>query len=157
MKVGEVYALLGMDFAQFNKDERTARQRTQTLGSSLSGIIKNAFSFTLGMGFFEAVKQGFRSTVGTMFSFNAQMEQAQIGFSTMLGSAQRAKRFLDDVAAFAAKTPFEFPDLLDASKRMLAYGFAAEDVLPTMEAVGNATAVGLGSQGIDGSSWLSAR
>lgn len=150
MKVGEVYALLGMDFSQFNKDERTARQRTQTLGSSLSGIIKNAFSFTLGMGFFEAVKQGFRSTVGTMFSFNAQMEQAQIGFSTMLGSAQRAKRFLDDVAAFAAKTPFEFPDLLDASKRMLAYGFAAEDVLPTMEAVGNATAsVGLGAQGID--------
>lgn len=150
MKVGEIYALLGMDFNQFDKDERTAKRRSEQLGQSLSGIIKNAFSFTLGMGFFEAVKQGFRSTVGTMFSFNAQMEQAQIGFSTMLGSAQRAKRFLDDVAAFAAKTPFEFPDLLDASKRMLAYGFAAEDVLPTMEAVGNATAaVGLGAQGID--------
>jgi len=150
MKVGEVYALLGMDFSQFNKDERTAKRRTETLGSSLSGVLKNAFSFTLGMGFFQAVQAGFRSTVGTMIGFNAQMEQAQIGFTTMLGSAQKAKRFLDDLAAFAAKTPFEFPDLLDASKRMLAYGFAAEDVLPTMQAVGNATAaVGLGAQGID--------
>ncbi|HHX29281.1 MAG TPA: tape measure protein [Firmicutes bacterium] len=150
MKIGEVYSMLGMDFAQFNKDERTAKRRTETLGSSLSGVLKNAFSFTLGMGFFSAVQTGFRSTVGTMISFNAQMEQAQIGFTTMLGSAQRAKRFLDDVAKFAAKTPFEFPDLLDASKRMLAYGFAAEDVLPTMEAVGNATvAVGLGAQGIN--------
>ena len=149
MKVGEVYALLGMDFSQFNKDERTAKRRTETLGSSLSGVLKNAFSFTLEWASLRRL-EGFRSTVGTMFSFNAQMEQAQIGFTTMLGSAQRAKRFLDDVAKFAAKTPFEFPDLLDASKRMLAYGFAAEDVLPTMEAVGNATAaVGLGAQGIN--------
>jgi tape measure domain-containing protein len=78
------------------------------------------------------------------------MEQARIGFTTMLGSAERAEAFLRDVADFAVRTPFEFPELLDASKRMLAYGFAAEDVLPTLEAVGNASAaVGLGTEGIN--------
>ncbi len=150
MLVGEVFARMGLDSKQYEKDlsklEGVTRREATTLGS----IFKNAFSVALGMGVFEAVKRGFRAVVGESISFNAQMEQARMGFTTMLGSAERAEAFLSDMAEFAAKTPFEFPELLDASKRMLAYGFAAGDVLPMMEAVGNATAaLGLGAQGID--------
>ena len=150
MLVGEVFARMGLDSKQYEKNLGRLEGVTQKQANTLGGIFKNAFSVALGMGVFEAVKRGFRAVVGESISFNAQMEQARIGFTTMLGSAERAQVFLDDMAKFAAKTPFEFPELLDASKRMLAYGFAAEDVLPTMEAVGNATAaLGLGAQGID--------
>ena len=150
MLVGEVFARMGLDSKQYEKDldrlENVTKKRALTLGN----IFKGALSVTIGMTMFEAVKRGFQSVVGESISFNAQMEQARIGFTTMLGSAERAQVFLDDMAKFAAKTPFEFPELLDASKRMLAYGFAAEDVLPTMEAVGNASAaVGLGTEGIN--------
>lgn len=150
MLVGEVFARMGLDSKQYEKDlsrlEGVTRREATTLGS----IFKNAFSVALGMGVFEAVKRGFQTIASTAISFNAQMEQARIGFTTMLGSAERADKFLRDVADFAARTPFEFPELLDAAKRMLAYGFAAEDVLPTMEAVGNASAaVGLGTAGIN--------
>lgn len=150
MKVGELCARLGMDFSQFDKDERTAKSRTQSLGSSLSGIIKNAFSFGLGMTFFSAVQRGFKATVGGAVSFNDTLEQATIGFTTMLGSARRADSFLSDLAKFAAHTPFEFEGLLDASKRMMALGFAAGDVIPTMTAIGDAAAaLGSGQEGID--------
>lgn len=150
MKVGELCARLGMDFSQFDKDERTAKSRTQSLGSSLSGIIKNAFSFGLGMTFFSAVQRGFKATVGGAVSFNDTLEQATIGFTTMLGSARRADSFLSDLAKFAARTPFEFEGLLDASKRMMALGFAAQDVIPTMTAIGDAAAaLGSGQEGID--------
>ncbi len=150
MLVGEVFARMGLDSKQYEKDldrlENVTKKRALTLGN----IFKGALSVTIGMTMFEAVKRGFQAVVGESISFNAQMEQARIGFATMLGSAERAEAFLSDMAEFAAKTPFEFTELLDASKRMLAYGFAAEDVLPTMEAVGNATAaLGLGAQGID--------
>jgi len=150
MLVGEVFARMGLDSKEYERSldrlENVTKKRALTLGN----ILKNALSVTIGMSMFEAVKRGFQTVVGESISFNAQMEQARIGFTTMLGSAERAQVFLDDMAKFAAKTPFEFPELLDASKRMLAYGFAAEDVLPTMEAVGNATAaLGLGAQGID--------
>jgi len=68
----------------------------------------------------------------------------------MLGDAQRAEVFLSQLADFARDTPFEFPELLEASKRMLAYGFAAEEILPTLRAVGDASAgLGAGAQGID--------
>jgi len=56
------------------------------------------------------------------------------------------------MADFAVKNSavFEFPSLIEASKRMLAYGFAAEEVLPTLRAVGDAAAaLGAGSEGID--------
>jgi tape measure domain-containing protein len=150
MLVGEAFARMGLDSKQFKKDLSGLEGVTRREATTLGAVFKNAFSVALGMGVFEAVKRGFQAIASTSISFNAQMEQARIGFTTMLGSAERAEAFLSDMAEFAAKTPFEFPELLDASKRMLAYGFAAEDVLPTMEAVGNASAaVGLGTEGIN--------
>ncbi len=150
MKVGDLFAQMQIDFSTFNKDERLAKQRTETLGSSLSGVLKNAFSFTLGMGFFQAVQRGFKSTIGSAISFSDTLEQATIGFTTMLGGARRADAFLSRLADFAAHTPFEFEGLLDASKRMMALGFAADDVIPTMTAIGDAAAaLGSGQQGID--------
>ena len=150
MLVGEVFARMGLDSKQFEKDLSRLEGVTRREATTLGAVFKNAFSVALGIGVFEAVKRGFQTIASTAIGFNAQMEMARIGFTTMLGSAERAEVFLRDMADFAAKTPFEFPELLDASKRMLAYGFAAEDVLPMMEAVGNATAaLGLGAQGID--------
>ena len=76
-------------------------------------------------------------------------EQADIAFSTMLGP-ERAKRMLSDLAEFARTTPFEMAGLTSATQKLLAYGFAADDVIPLLESVGNATAgLGAGQEGID--------
>lgn len=150
MLVGEVFARMGLDSKQYEKDLSRLEGVTRRKATTLGDIFKNAFSVAFGIGVFEAVKRGFQTIAGTAISFNAQMEQARIAFTSMLGSAEAADVFLRKLYDFAARTPFEFPELLDASKRMLAYGFAAGDVLPMMEAVGNATAaLGLGAQGID--------
>jgi len=150
MTVGQVIAKLGVDPKEYEKGLKKAEAQADKAGLKIGNIFKNAFSVTLGMGMFEALKKGFKSTVGTAISFNSMLQTAQIGFATMLGSAEKAQAFLDDMADFAAKTPFEYPELLEAAKRMLAYGFAAENVLPTLRAVGDATAaLGMGSEGID--------
>ena len=97
-----------------------------------------------------AVGKLVKTVAKTAIEYNSMLQTAQIGFATMLGSAEKAQKFLDDMADFAAKTPFEYPELLDAAKKMLAYGFAAENVLPTLRAVGDATAaLGMGGEGID--------
>jgi tape measure domain-containing protein len=77
--------------------------------------------------------------------FNAMKEQAQIAFTSMLGSGRAAKTFLDELQSFAAKTPFEFPDLLRGSQKLLAMGFAAKDLIPTMTSLGDAAAAMGGS------------
>ena len=76
-------------------------------------------------------------------------EQADIALSTMLGP-ERAKQMIADLTDFAKKTPFEMSGLTDATQKLLAYGFTAEDVIPTLTAIGDATAaLGSGQEGID--------
>ncbi len=104
------------------------------ISTSLGGIAKVGL---LGLG-------GLVAGVGAVgIGFDNMKQQAQIAFTTMLGSGAKAKAFLDDLQDFAQKTPFEFPDLIKGSQRLMAMGFAAKDVRPTLTAVGDAVA-GLG-------------
>lgn len=80
----------------------------------------------------------------------ADMEQTRKAFTTLLKDATLAKDFLAELETFAANTPFELPGLLQASKKMLAFGFTANQVIPILTAVGDsAAALGMGQEGID--------
>ena len=79
----------------------------------------------------------------------AQMEQTEKAFTTLLKSADLAKDFSAELERFAAATPFELPGLLNASKRLLAFGFSAQQVIPILTAIGDsAAALGMGEEGI---------
>lgn len=87
---------------------------------------------------------------GALLQLGMSAEQSEIAFTTMLGSAEAARDFLEDLRDFAASTPFEFTELQDASRRLLAMGFAAEDVLPMLTDIGDAVSgLGLGADGVD--------
>lgn len=77
------------------------------------------------------------------FKFDDLKQRANIAFTTMLGSGQKAQAFLAQLQKFAASTPFEFPQLIQTSQRLLAMGFNAKQVVPTLTAIGDAVA-GLG-------------
>lgn len=77
-------------------------------------------------------------------------EQTQIAFETMLKSAEKADKFLKEASAFANKTPFEFPELINSSKLLMAFGFESEKVLDMLSVIGDtASGLGAGSDGID--------
>ncbi len=87
---------------------------------------------------------------GGALKLAADMEAAEIGFTTMLGSAEKARAFLGELQQFAAKTPFQFDGLVTTSSRLMAMGFAAGDVVPMLRAVGDAAAaIGGGQEKID--------
>lgn len=78
------------------------------------------------------------------------MEQARIGFTTLLRSGDAATQMLENLRDFAAKTPFQFTELVTSAQRLMALGFAANEVIPTLQAVGNAvSAMGKGSDAMD--------
>ena len=74
----------------------------------------------------------------------SSLEQSQIGFTTMLGSAEKAKSFLNDLQKFAKETPFSFKGLVASTQQLIAMGFSAEEALPMLRAIGD-TAAGLGA------------
>lgn len=80
-----------------------------------------------------------------------ELEQNKVAFTTMLGSADKADAMLRELATFAASTPFELRGLTDSTKKLLAFGFDAQAVIPIMNSVGNAVAaVGGGKETLDG-------
>lgn len=79
----------------------------------------------------------------------AQLEQADIAFSTMLGSGEKAKAFLADLNQFAAKTPFDLPGLQKSASSLISVGIDANKVIPIMTSLGNATSgMGTGAEGV---------
>lgn len=91
---------------------------------------------------------GFAAKTGV--STAAHFETAEVGMTTMLGSAEKAKNMLNDLAKFSARTPFELRGIVDSSKQLLAYGFKAEQIMPILQDVGDAAgALGLGNEGVD--------
>ena len=81
----------------------------------------------------------------------SDMQANRKAFAHLMGDTQQAEQFLNDLARFAADTPFEMAGLTNASKRLLAFGFAAQDIIPMMAAVGDAVALmGGGQEAIDG-------
>jgi tape measure domain-containing protein len=69
-----------------------------------------------------------------------QMQQYNVAFTTMLGSAEKAKNLMEEAIEFAAKTPFQLDGVLDATKQLLAYQVAQEEVLPTLRNLGDISA-----------------
>lgn len=72
---------------------------------------------------------------------NAQLETATLQFETLLGSADAAKKHIQDLYEFAAKTPFETQPILNASKALLTFGGQALDTMENLKRVGDAAAV----------------
>lgn len=85
-----------------------------------------------------------------VFGWNSMIEKSNQAYTTLIGNADAADEQMRQMKDFAAKTPFEFEDVDRASKKLLAFGFAASEVIPTLTAVGNAAAaLALPKDGID--------
>lgn len=142
MQVGELWAKLTLSDKDFQKSLKTA---DKGFGSFVDSITSQATTIGTIVG---AIATGAVTQLG--IQFNASMEQAKIGFTTMLGSAEKADAFLQELADFAQNTPFDFPGLRDAAQRMLAFGFQSKDVIPILTAVGDQmAAMGKGQAEID--------
>jgi tape measure domain-containing protein len=121
MIVRTLLTLLG-----FQSDQAALRKYDQALKAVVT-TTKILATATIGMGV------AFLKGAG-------DIEQTTIAFETMLGSAEKADKLIKDITDFAAKTPFELTGLIDSSKKLLAFGFAAEEIIPTMTALGDISA-----------------
>lgn len=133
------------------KTDHKAKGLGRTLGG-LGGGIKTlgglAFKAGAILGGVAAAGIGAFAAMGVQAY--AAAEQAEISFTTMLGSGEKAKAFLADLENFAATTPFEMQGLTNAAQGLLAFGFQAKEVLPMMTAIGDASAaLGAGEEGMD--------
>jgi len=126
------------------KSAQETAKHTQGLVNILSKPFRMATSFLLANAVFTALRDSMFSFTDAAIGFNSTLEQAQVSFETMTGSAQLAQEHIEELAAFARKTPFDFPQILEASKRLQAYGTDVRDVTGIMRILGD-IAAGVGT------------
>lgn len=162
MTLMSLMATLGMEVSGFKRGAQEAKTELTGLGQAAAGVGQSVnlsaqeierVNSTLMSFAADVAAAGAALSVGftaplvglatEAINLAGSFQQAEIGFSTMMHSAQNAGQFLNELKSFAASSPFEFPELLDASRRLMAMGFEASAVIPIMRTVGDAVA-GLG-------------
>lgn len=152
--VFDVLARFRADVTDYNLGLRKAEQHTVNFDHTVRDTQRrgmNAFGMLAGrVSMLGTAVMGLAQTAGMMGIRTAMAnEQAAIGFKVMLGSAAKAKEFMDELIDFSAKTPFELPQLRTAASALLSTGVEAKRIIPIMEALGDATAAkGYGAEAI---------
>jgi len=66
-------------------------------------------------------------------------EQLNVAFTTFFRSTAQAKQTLKELEQFSLKTPFTSEETQQAARILLAYGFSAEQLIPTITRLGDVT------------------
>ena len=118
---------------QFTTFERTATgsmtRAEASVGKSLARIAAQYMSVAVGIN--KAMKL---MSSGT--EFNKFLENQTMAFTVMMKSAENAKAKMEELYDFAVKSPLTFKDTASAAKQLMAYGFAAKELVPTMDTLG---------------------
>lgn len=122
--------------AGFSELTTTVKNIEGAIGKMRSRLTQGFAAIGAGM----VIPSIFNAAKGALIDFNQQLDQSRIAFTTFMGSAEKANAMLLELQTFAAKTPFNFKDLLGTTQQMIAMGTAAEDLIPRLTAIGDAAA-----------------
>lgn len=125
-----------------------AKDKTTDVLRNITGALLNPFAL-LGAG------AGIGAGIFFPLRLAGEMEQARISMEYFTGSAEKGQKFLERLQSFAARTPFEFPDVREAAvglmplyKNMYGVDRAMNETMRTITAFGDAA--GLTGAGMHG-------
>jgi len=80
-------------------------------GKEIAGeLSKRIAGFVAAYAGIKKIKGLFSDLASVGMEFNSHMQNSEIAFTTMLGSTEKAREFIDELYAFNKTTPFSFPD-----------------------------------------------
>nr|DAS19120.1 MAG TPA: tail tape measure protein [Caudoviricetes sp.] len=133
---------------QLTQAKRELRNFLRTGDEEMSVLGKN-FQAVSGGGFLSGMLGKLGGLVGIgsigmigkeVIGLGDKLEQANISFEVMLGSAEKAQKMLADLSEFAQKTPFELQGIRDSAKQLMAMGIPAEKMIKTLKVLGDISA-----------------
>ena len=140
MDVFDLYAKIELDTKGYERGINDAAKSTGKT-STLMQTALNAVSVAAGnmlTRLAEAAVEMVSTIAETGLEFNRQMENYQLAFENLLGSAEAANDALDAIKSDAASTPFDVAGLVSANRLLISTGQSAEEARQVITALGNA-------------------
>ncbi|MCA9158685.1 MAG: phage tail tape measure protein, partial [Planctomycetales bacterium] len=140
IKAGSAYVSIFADASELGRGLKQIEGKIKRFGDGLANV--GADVATIGAGIAGIGAAGL-SALAWPLKLAANMENAEAAFTTLLKDEGKAKKLLGELEGFAASTPFQFDELADASKKLLAFGSAAGNVETELRSIGDiASAIG---------------
>ena len=142
-ETGRLYFDVLLNDESLQQGLQRSRESFRSLGESANAELQSMDGFMAkaaqtAAGLFAADKlKDFASAIATV---RGEYQQLEIAFETMLGSKSQADALMAQLIDTAATTPFEMKEIAEASKMLLAYGMAADDVNGTLIRLGDIAA-----------------
>lgn len=150
MNLFTLFAKLGLDTSEYDKNVDKATKKGKTLAQSLEDGIKSAVKFAaalkVGAAVIKSTINAVANVAKTGIEYNAQIETYKMSLATLLGSAQEAEQAIENIKQDAAATPFDVEGLVQANQLLIGAGISADNARKTIIALGDAvSATGGGS------------
>lgn len=129
-------SVTGVDKAasQFSSFQQTTTKTMSASEAAVSRSLKNMVSQFVGVA---AAARAVQNVVSSGIGFNQFVENTTTSFTVMMKSAEKAKAQMKDLYDFAVSSPLTFKETAASSKQLMAYGFTAEQLIPTMKTLGS--------------------
>jgi len=133
LQLAKAFVLIRADKSKLASDLKGVQKETESAMTSIGSGVGARMTAMIG---------GLAAGFGVLKSMNlaGQFEQTTIAFETMIGSAEETKKTLADLSEFAALTPFEMPEILQAARGLIQFGELGDEMMETLEMLGNAAA-----------------
>lgn len=135
-RVGIDDKTLQSDISRINRTISQWSQHTQREAANVDRTFQKLGAVVAGY-FSINFAANFAKQIATV---RGEFQQLEVAFETMLGNKAKADKLMAEVVEFASTTPFELKDVAGATKMLLAYGTATEEIIPTMRALGDVSA-----------------
>lgn len=121
----------------FDSLTESANNMRRTFTAGMIGSIISGFQSLLGI--ITSITAAIGGMIQWVYEAGKQAMRTRLSFQTMMQDIQAGNKMYEDLVNFANTTPFG-DGAVQAGRLLLAMGIEAKNVLPTMQAVGNAVA-----------------
>ncbi|MFR8229257.1 MAG: tape measure protein [Anaeromassilibacillus sp.] len=120
---------------QANNTNRVASSSNTAAGAlnTMSQRLSNMMRMMKSLLAMRATRSFLEATIGSL----SQFEQYETSFAVMLGDMDKAKSLMEDLKDFAARTPFEVPDVTQNAQLLMNYGVELENIITTLTQLGD--------------------
>ena len=137
----QVVSDINKNVKEINKNlSNLGKQRLANVTGVFNSISVGVIAVNQGL---ELMTRGFTAAANGVAFFArraGEIEDISAQFETLTGSVQDAKRLLEDLRDFSARTPFQLPGIANAAKTLLAFGVEQQNIVRNLRFLGDAAA-----------------
>jgi tape measure domain-containing protein len=141
-RIGQFASKVGSDLSTVGGVIGGLMGKLGQFGSAVGGIFKSIGVPVLGAGLaaITALGVGLGATALKALDLADAMERNKLQMNSFIHNTKTTNKLLGQVQDYADHTPFEFPELAQASKMLLGLGVSTSKVVPQLKKIGDVAA-----------------